>query len=296
MFLNKIFNKSKIASDNTIKNSLINFDIDFNGLKDIVLCFFPSMKHEMILRYRAETIAKIGLIAYKTAKDENLQANPIPPKIALPLIEKMSLEHESDMYKRWANLLISVSVNPNPVHQQYADLLSNLDNYSANFLKDIYTEQKKKQNTEAVYDEYIKNSMFDNIYNTINKQFSRRLSALGENISVSDKFSIYHQSFTFPKVMYGTERSVLYHWVVVTEKNKNEKIDPKDHASPCLSIPEKDKEMLHLLVKLGLIKFQELSHERSNDSENLYIERCGVLLTEFGFSFIDCLENPIIMA
>jgi len=140
MIFNKLFNKTKLVSDNTIKNSLISFDVDFNGLKDVVAYFFPSMRHEIVLRYRAETIAKIGTIAYNRAKDTHLQTNPIPPKIALPLIEKMSLEHEPDMYEKWANLLIAVSVNFNPVHQQYADLLYNLDNYCANFLKNIYID------------------------------------------------------------------------------------------------------------------------------------------------------------
>jgi len=290
MLFKKFFIKSKIASDNTIKNSLISFDVDFSGLKDIVSYFFPSIRHEIVLRYRAETIAKIGIIAYNKAKEAGLQATPIPPKIALPLIEKMSLEHEPNMYEKWANLLIAVSVNSNPVHQQYADLLSNLDNYSANFLKTIYTEQKKKQNTEARYDDYIEKSSFNRFYNDINKQFSDRLSALGENkLSVSNRYSIYHPSFTFPLIIYGTERSVVYHWIVVSDKNEN----PKDYESPCLSLPDKDKKLLHLLAKLGLIKFQVLMHGRSKDDEKIYMERYGVLLTEFGFSFIDCLENPI---
>jgi hypothetical protein len=290
MLFAKLFNNSKIASDNTVKNSLISFDVDFGGLKDIVAYFFPSIKHEIILRYRAETIAKIGILAYNKARNASIQNIPIPPKLALPLIEKMSLEHEPDMYEKWANLLIAVSVNSNPLHQQYADLLSNLDNYCANFLKTIYVEQRMKQNAEAVYEQYIENSRFSRIYDDINKQFSRRLKALGENnLSVSDHFSIYHPSFTFPIIINGSEDDFLYHWI--RGSDKNEKINPEDHKSPCLSLPEKDEKMLLLLVKLGLIKFQELVHEKNK--ENIYIKRYGILLTEFGYSFIDCLENPI---
>ena len=87
---------------------------------------------------KTENIVKVSLEAYRIAQSENIQIKPIPPKIALPLIEKMSLEHEPDMYEKWANLLIAVGANPNPVHQQYTDLLYNLDNYSAKFLKNIY--------------------------------------------------------------------------------------------------------------------------------------------------------------
>ena len=85
-----IVSDNKIASDNTIKNSLFNFENDFSGLKDVVALFFPSIRHEMIIRYRAETIAKIGIITYNKARDAGLQTSPILPKIALPLMEKMS--------------------------------------------------------------------------------------------------------------------------------------------------------------------------------------------------------------
>jgi hypothetical protein len=290
MLFNKQIKNKKILSDNTVKNSLINFDVDFSGLKDIVTYFFPSIRHEIILRYRAETIAKIGIIAYNKAKESGLQSVPIPPKIALPLIEKMSLEHEPDMYVKWANLLIAVSINSNPLHQQYAELLSNLDCHCAIFMNSIYTEQKMKQNAEAVYEQYIENVRFSKIYDDVNKQFSRRLKALGENnLSVSDHFSIYHPFFTFPIILYGSEEDFLYHWVHASDKKEN--INPDEHKSPCLSLPEKDEKMLLLLVKLGLIKYQELVHEISK--ENVYIKRYGVLLTEFGYSFIDCLENPI---
>jgi hypothetical protein len=295
----KIVSDNKIASDNTIKNSLINFEPDFSGLKDTVALFFPSIRHEMILRYRAETIAKIGIEAYKMAESESIQINPIPPKIALPLIEKMSLEHEPDMYEKWAKLLIATGVNPNPIYSQYAYLLSNLDNESSNFLKAIYTEQKKKENTEAVYEQYIEHSMFNKIFDFINKRVAIRFSVDGEKEeSIFDDSNIDYPSFTFPMIIYGTEESVRYHWVVVTEKNKNEKINPKNHQSPCLILSKKDEMMLQLLVKLGLIKFQVLSTERidkvrSEDGKKYLIDRYGVFLTEFGYSFIDCLEHPV---
>jgi hypothetical protein len=131
--IKKIASDNKFISDNTNKISLFNIENDFTGLAKAVMCFFPSIRYEMLLRYRAETIAKIGIEAYKIAQNENIQTNPIPPKIAIPLIEKMSLEHEPDMYERWARLLVATSVNPNPIYQQYADILSNLDYRCATF-------------------------------------------------------------------------------------------------------------------------------------------------------------------
>jgi len=160
----KIASDNKVASDNTIKNSLINFEFDFSGLKDAVALFFPSIRHEMILRYRAETIAKIGIEAYRIAKEEGLKINPIPPKIALPLIEKMSLEHEPDMYRKWAGLLIATGVNPNPIHQQYADILANLNTHSANILKYIYSSHLKSD-SEMMYKKYSDIIKFLETYN-----------------------------------------------------------------------------------------------------------------------------------
>jgi hypothetical protein len=63
----KIASDNKLASDNKI--ALINIENDFSGLKDAVALFFPSMQHEIILRYRAETIAKIGIEAYRIAQN-----------------------------------------------------------------------------------------------------------------------------------------------------------------------------------------------------------------------------------
>ena len=288
-----IASNNKLGSDNTVKISLFNIENDFSGLANAVSCFFPSMRYEMLLRYRAETIAKIGIEAYKIAQNENVQTNPIPPKIALPLIEKMSLEHEPDMYEKWAKLLVATSVNPNPIHQQYADILSNLDYNCANFLKTTFIEQIKKQNTEPRYDDYVEKSMFNDFFNDLNMRYSNPFLTQSENeLSDSKNFYNYTSLFTFPMILYGTEESVVTHWVLRTEKNKNEKINIKDHQSPCLSISVNNKKMLQLLVKLGLIKYRELSYDRSNDNKRKYIERYGIILTEFGETFIDCLEYP----
>jgi hypothetical protein len=135
--------------------------------------------------------------------------------------------------------------------------------------------------------------MFNKFFDVINKRFSSPLSTQSENeLSSSNNFSIYPSLFTFPMIIYGTEESVISHWILITKKNENKKINPEDHQSPCLSIPEHDKKMLQLLVKLGLIKFRELTHDRSNDNQKIYIERYGIILTEFGEAFIDCLEHP----
>jgi hypothetical protein len=283
----KTASDNKIGSDNTIKNALINFDIDFSGLKDTVVLFFPSMRNEMVLRYRAETIAKISMEAYRLAKDENIKITPIPPKIALPLIEKMSLEHEADMYDKWAKLLIAAGVKSNPIHQQYADILANINNENANFLKEIY-EQQSSPNREKEYEEYVNKSIFQQCYDEI-KRHTSRPSILGENgYSLPDSFGVFHPLFQFPLILYGTEKRVKTN----TPYYENSKtVVTKDTV---LVFTKEDNNNLIGLEKLGLIKYQYLFHEPRKDEngKTIYIQKCGVLLTQFGYSFVDCLEHP----
>jgi hypothetical protein len=280
---------NKVASENKIKVALINLDVDFNGLKDVIASFFPSMRNEILIRYRAETIAKIGLEAYKIAKNENIPINPIPPKIALPLIEKMSLEHEVDMYEKWARLLIAAGVNSNPIHQQFADILSNLDNHSANFLKEIYTHPSEP-NAENDFDEYIDKSRFKDCYDEIKGRTTSYPYETGRhNSSLPDSFGTINTSFYFPLNIYGTKKTVETY----TSHYENDK--PFIIQNNILKFTNEDKNLLLGLEKHRLIKYMYIYSEEGKDEDRntIFVERCGVLLMQFGYSFVDCLEHPI---
>ena len=282
-----IASNNKLGSDNTVKISLFNIENDFTGLANAVSCFFPSIRYEMLLRYRAETIAKIGIEAYRIAQNENVHTNPIPPKIALPLIEKMSLEHEPDMYEKWAKLLVATSVNPNPIHQQYADILSNLNNYSANILKDIYLKQTE-YNMEKKLDDYIDKSRFQRLYRDIENK-SREENFVEYSQSLLSTFIGTYAPFHFPLNLYGTEKNKASGKTFLTLYENNVK-----KTEDCLALTERENTMLMGLEKLGLVKYQSLIPKPSNDEDGniMYIEVCGVLLTRFGYSLTDCLENP----
>jgi hypothetical protein len=276
---------AKIASDNTIKNSLINFDPDFSGLKDVVALFFPSMRYEMILRYRAETIAKIGIDAYRMVQDENIEINPIPPKIALPL-----LEHEPDIYKKWAKLLIATGVNPNPIYQQYADTLSNLNDKNANFLKDIFENQSESE-MESKFEESINKYKFQVFYD--NEESGRRRSfdpSEYENpLNPIIPFHPLPSFFHFPLIICGTEESIES---TIPYYEDGKAIVNKYNM---LKFSNEDNNLLLVLEKLGLIKYYFFYNEEKKDEEGkqFYVRKCGVLLTHFGYSFVDCFENPV---
>jgi len=288
--------KIKIASDNSVasdnKIALINIENDFSGLANAIAMFFPSMRNEMILRYRAETIAKVTLEAYRIAKNEHIKTNLIPPKIALPLIEKMSLEHEPDMYEKWAKLLIASSVNPNPIHQQYADILANLNNKSASLLKEIFQKQKDAD-LEKNYDDYAEKIRMRLLSNDIDrkvKHYSDKRTSHLPSLEIMTSYNFPHEGFSFPLVISGTVKTkkiVDEYWA----KDKMGNSPVREYI--ILKFTNEENKMFLLLDKLGLIKYHFLLHKPGKeDGEVVNVDTCGILLTRFGYSFIECLENP----
>jgi len=270
----------KTLSDNKV--SLLNIENDFSGLSEVIAMFFPSLRQEILLRYRAETIARVSLEAYRIAQSENIQIKPIPPKIALPIVEKLSLEHEPDMFERWSQLLIAVGVNPNPIQQQYADILSGLNSHGANFLKDIYSHQDKR-NIEDEFDSYLDKSRFKRYFDDAN----RNTVTIGDRPAFSFPSSFHISPFRFPLIIYGTEKGTLKHFGFYHDGSAS-------RDSVLLEFNDETTKMLLSLERMGLIKYQHIFHDQKEDENGntYFISQCGVLLTQFGYLFIDCLENP----
>lgn len=132
---------NNIASGNFSKNTLANFNVDFKGLEKSVGLLIPSVRNAMVERYRAETTYLILEKAIKIIKDRGLEIKAIPPKIALPLFDKLSIEHEEDMYEIWAKLLVSSSLNYDPISIYYAEILSKIGSKEAKLLLEMYKVQ-----------------------------------------------------------------------------------------------------------------------------------------------------------
>lgn len=289
----------KNASDNEVnvlsKNTLLNFNLSFKGLSDVVALFFPSMREAMVERYRAETIAKIGGIANNIARDANIEINPIPPKMSLPLIEKMSLEHEEDMYDMWARLLVASGKEYNPIQIQYIDILSKLGNFEAKLLKDVYLKQRGKDGKDRIdsYERLKSKAEFDEAYKSsriqeqINHIAEEVNSALSSSINSAKSFSrrvaskpTVHVSaghFTFPYYYPPDKDNPPYIRYI------SDLIDAYK--------PETESKILSL-VKLGLIEKEYTFYFEKNESRTMERKHgIGIILTEFGYSFIECLEN-----
>lgn len=137
---------NKIASDNKLVLwEKFNIDIHF---QELVMFFFKPTRSAMLqsrllefYRVQSETILKILDIAKEISNKHGLQINPIPSKLAVPLLEKMSTEHEEDMYEIWAKLLVSSSLNYDPISIYYAEILSKIGSKEAKLLLEMYKVQ-----------------------------------------------------------------------------------------------------------------------------------------------------------
>lgn len=153
---NTVASNNNIGNDNFSKNSLFSFINCFNGLDKTIALLFPSIREAMVERYRAETLCRIGIKATDILQILGISANPIPPKGAIPLFDKLSLEHEEEMYDLWAKLLVEAATDYNPIQLQYADVLSQIGSEEAILLKAIYQKQSQI-------------SIHDNIWTVINQ-------------------------------------------------------------------------------------------------------------------------------
>lgn len=140
--VNHILSDNSIASDNFSQNTLVSFEGLFNGLDKLIALFFPSVRNAVVERYRAETTLIIAQKAEKLKNIHNIKTNQIPPKAAIPLFEKLSLEHEENMYDLWAKLLLDTSASYKPKHIQYAEILSKIGGQEARLLKAVFDFQK----------------------------------------------------------------------------------------------------------------------------------------------------------
>ncbi len=140
---NAIASNNNIGSDNFSQNTLMSFNGCFNNIADAIAMFFPSMREAKVERYRAETFYRIGLKAEHIIKILGIQINPIPPKGAIPLFDKLSLEHEEKMHDLWAKLLVEAATSYNPIQLQYAEILSQISSEEAILLKEIYQKQSQ---------------------------------------------------------------------------------------------------------------------------------------------------------
>ena len=86
-----------------------------------------------------------------------MPAQPVPPRLFLPMLEAASIEGDEDLHTRWAALLANAAASPESVHPSYIEVLKQLTPVEARLLDALYKIAKGKQwqkvETSAVTDE-----------------------------------------------------------------------------------------------------------------------------------------------
>lgn len=187
---------NQVASDNFSQNTLVSFNADFNGLEKTVGLLIPSVRNAIVERYRAETTCIILEKAIKIIRDNGLEVKPIPAKIALPLFDKLSLEHEEEMYDLWAKLLVSSTLNYDPISIYYAEILSKISSKEAKLLLEMYKIQTQYVSFKAYSGKMAKYSKELEYHNTARFIFKSL------QIKVLDTLSYIRKFYNIPKPIY----------------------------------------------------------------------------------------------
>ena len=262
-------NSVDVASGNFSQNKLVNFDIDFKGLEKSIGLFFPSIRNAMVERYQAETTMIVLNKAIKLIQDNGLDIKPIPPKIALPLFNKLSIEHETDMYDLWAKLLVSASDSSNPVLIQYSEILSKIGSKEAHLLLEMYRNQSSQITFKACGGNIEKYSIgleyFNSertMYKNIEIKIIQTLRDIRKIVNVQTLIAI--------KIKHCFRK-------LTTQAVKNY----RSYAVPLYDMSEKynikeNKTSLRVLSELGLVKYYSAHYP---------------VITEFGCELIEELEK-----
>ena len=260
---------NNLLSNNFSENKLVNFDVDFNGLEKSVGLFFPSVRNAMVERFRAETFYKIGFKARDIINHLGIEPKPIPPKAALPLFEKMSLEHEEDMYDIWAKLLVSASVDYNPIQIQYAEILSKISSDEAQLLLNMYNFQTQYTSFMAYAGRMDKYSNELNYFNTA------RFIYKSLELNVLETILYIKKIYKIPTMIFVKIKHCFKKLTSRAEKDFRCYVnDLFDMAKPFAK--EENKKSLKILRGVGLIFNESMS---------------GPILTTLGYDLVRTLTQ-----
>lgn len=258
-----------VVSGNFSQNTLVSFANVFNGLEKSVGLLIPSVRNVMVERYRAETTALILDKAIKIIKDNGLTINSIPPKVALPLFDKLSLEHEKEMYDIWAKLLVSASIKYDPIHILYSEILSKISNSEAKLLLEMYYFQTNYTSFKAY------SSGMGKYYQELQHFNTERFIFKALQIKVLDTLTSIRKLYKIPPIISIKIKHCFKNLTVRAEK------DFRGYAEDLfdMALPFDKKENRHslkILESLGLIM-----------SEPINIP----VLSTFGYEFVKTLER-----
>jgi hypothetical protein len=97
-----------------------------------------GLKADQVRLQREDVLLEIALKARERLAVEAKNPSPLPNKFLVPFLEKASLEEkENTLIDRWADLLVSCSLEPDKAHPRFVQLLSEMVGEDANLLRKI---------------------------------------------------------------------------------------------------------------------------------------------------------------
>lgn len=242
---------------------------------------------ELIKSKKNENLAKTLLIYHNLMKKlGNEKSFDFPIKFGIPVFEKIQLEDDEYLQKEWAKLLVAAGKEYNSIHLQYKDILSQIGREEARWLKEIYMFQKNHLgfNTEKVYKIQLE-SLFENKIRT-EIQNALEIDVLTVTNWKGDEWEKAHDVEIRGLTNFNDEPQFDYLYKVYKNIDSAEEI----YVIQNLLSPQK-MASFESLKNLKLIN-GEFLHE---DSMPNYIEdrktQLRIYLTEFGYNFIEALEN-----
>lgn len=93
---------------------------------------------ERMKAYREKKLHETLEKTDRLLRDLGLEANPVPPKLLLPIIDGCSIEDSEILQDMWAGLLASASQRSDLIRPPFADTLKQLTPNEAKFLDKIF--------------------------------------------------------------------------------------------------------------------------------------------------------------
>jgi hypothetical protein len=104
--------------------------------------------------YRIALSVKMFQKTQRMLKEAGLPAQPVPPRLFLPMLEAASIENDEDLHTKWSALLANAA-SSDKVHPSYIEILKQLTPDDARLLDKFYemTKDKKSRWLNQVLDE-----------------------------------------------------------------------------------------------------------------------------------------------
>jgi hypothetical protein len=95
--------------------------------------------------YRIALSVKMFQKTQRMLKESGLPAQPVPPRLFLPMLDAASIESDEDLHTKWSALLANAASSPDKVHPSFIEILKQLTPDDARFLDRLYVATTGKK-------------------------------------------------------------------------------------------------------------------------------------------------------